>query len=115
MAGLNEQTLLEMYRRMKRIRLFEDTAIQCYPDGEIPGGLHASQGQEGEIVGACFEACSIASEICALVASDAFWDLKGPVQRVATMNTHIPFSPSLESQLHPTAEKIVNALRKNLA
>jgi pyruvate dehydrogenase E1 component alpha subunit len=45
--------LLEMYRRMRRIRLFEDCAQEVHRNGEIRGSLHTSQGQEGEIVGAC--------------------------------------------------------------
>jgi pyruvate dehydrogenase E1 component alpha subunit len=45
--------LLEMYRRMRRIRLFEDCAEEVHRNGEIRGSLHTSQGQEGEIVGAC--------------------------------------------------------------
>jgi pyruvate dehydrogenase E1 component alpha subunit len=45
--------LLEMYRRMRRIRLFEDCAEEVHRNGEIRGSLHTSHGQEGEIVGAC--------------------------------------------------------------
>jgi len=66
-------------------------------------------------VDACFEACGVASELCALVASEGFWDLQGPVQRVATMNTHIPFSPSMEGQLYPSPEKIIQAVRNTMA
>jgi TPP-dependent pyruvate/acetoin dehydrogenase alpha subunit len=44
--------LVEMYRRMLRIRLFEEAATRLAMDGEIPG-LHSSIGQEGAIVGAC--------------------------------------------------------------
>jgi len=51
--NLPRETLLEMYRRMRRIRLFEDTAEEIHRNGEVPGTCHTSQGQEGEIVGAC--------------------------------------------------------------
>lgn len=44
---------LEMYRRMLRIRLFEEAAITLKSRGEIVGSLHTATGQEGEIVGAC--------------------------------------------------------------
>jgi acetoin:2,6-dichlorophenolindophenol oxidoreductase subunit alpha len=44
---------LELYRRMVRIRTFEDEAEKLHLKGEIPGALHTSAGQEGEIVGAC--------------------------------------------------------------
>lgn len=51
--NLPRETLAEMYRRMRRIRLFEDTVEVMHRNGEIPGSCHTSQGQEGEIVGAC--------------------------------------------------------------
>lgn len=45
--------LAEMYRRMCRIRGFEDAAMDLNRSGEIYGALHTSHGQEGEMVGAC--------------------------------------------------------------
>jgi len=44
---------VEMYRRMLRIRHFEDAAQRMAKRGEIAGALHLATGQEGEIVGAC--------------------------------------------------------------
>jgi len=44
---------LEMYRRMVRIRLFEEAAVRCAQRGELPGILHTCVGQEGTVVGAC--------------------------------------------------------------
>src|SRR5258706_4855588 len=52
MEPTNEQ-LVEMYRRMVRIRRFEENVIDMVASGEIPGAAHTSIGQEGEIVGAC--------------------------------------------------------------
>lgn len=52
-ANLTQDDLLEMFRRMNRIRRFEDRAVELHANGEIPGALHTSHGQEGEIVGAC--------------------------------------------------------------
>lgn len=51
--NLQKSELLEMYRRMERIRRFEDAAVHLHKNGEIPGALHTSHGQEAEIVGAC--------------------------------------------------------------
>jgi pyruvate dehydrogenase E1 component beta subunit len=62
-------------------------------------------------VDSAFEACSAASEVCAMVAEQAFWDLRGPVRRVATANTHIPFAQTMEAQLYPTVEKVIGAVR----
>ena len=61
------------------------------------------------VVDCGFEACSAASEIAATVADRGFWDLRAPIRRVATQNTHIPFSPSLEAQLYPSRDKVVAA------
>jgi pyruvate dehydrogenase E1 component alpha subunit len=44
---------LELYRRMWRIRLFEQAAADRQTKGEIPGVLHSSIGQEATVVGAC--------------------------------------------------------------
>lgn len=46
--------LLEMYRRMYRIRVFETRAAKLYSDGFVPGFVHLATGQEASAVGACF-------------------------------------------------------------
>lgn len=46
--------LLEMDRRMRRIRRFEERASDLYKATEIPGFLHLSIGQEASAVGACW-------------------------------------------------------------
>ena len=46
--------LVELYRRMLRIRMFEDRAAVLYRDGRIPGFVHLSVGQEAVPVGTCF-------------------------------------------------------------
>lgn len=43
----------EAYRRMLRIRRFEEEGTRLYKAGKIPGAFHASIGQEAAIVGAC--------------------------------------------------------------
>lgn len=43
----------EAYRRMLRIRRFEEEGSRLYKGGRIPGAFHASIGQEAAIVGAC--------------------------------------------------------------
>lgn len=53
MQQLGKDLLTEMYRRMIRIREFEDAVVDLHKYGEIPGSLHTSQGQEAEITGAC--------------------------------------------------------------
>ncbi len=53
MAHFDGDLWRELYRRMVRIRTFEDEAGRLASKGEIPGALHTAAGQEGEIVGAC--------------------------------------------------------------
>jgi 2-oxoisovalerate dehydrogenase E1 component len=46
--------LLEMHRRMLLIRGFEERVASLYRDGEVPGFVHLSTGQEASAVGACW-------------------------------------------------------------
>ena len=45
--------LLEMQKRILRIRLFDERASKMVKRGEIPGTVHTSIGQEAQVVGAC--------------------------------------------------------------
>jgi 2-oxoisovalerate dehydrogenase E1 component len=46
--------LLELHRRMLLVRGFEQRVAALYRDGEIPGFVHLSIGQEAAAVGACW-------------------------------------------------------------
>jgi 2-oxoisovalerate dehydrogenase E1 component len=46
--------LLDMQRRMLVIRGFEERVAALYRDGEVPGFVHLSTGQEATAVGACW-------------------------------------------------------------
>ena len=50
----SDADLLEMHRRMLVIRGFEQRVAALYRDGEIPGFVHLSIGQEATAVGACW-------------------------------------------------------------
>ena len=50
---LANDILLEMQRRMLRIRYFDERASKMVKRGEIPGTVHTSIGQEAQVVGAC--------------------------------------------------------------
>lgn len=56
--------------------------------------------------------CSMATDIAALVAQEAFDALKAPIQMVTAPHTPVPFSPALEDLYLPNAEKIASAVRK---
>ncbi|SDQ83373.1 thiamine pyrophosphate-dependent dehydrogenase E1 component subunit alpha [Quadrisphaera sp. DSM 44207] len=49
---LSPETLVEMQRRMLRIRRFDERASKMVKRGAIPGTVHTSIGQEAQVVGA---------------------------------------------------------------
>jgi pyruvate dehydrogenase E1 component alpha subunit len=48
---ISDETLLDLHRRMVRIRIFEETAGKLMEDGKIPGALHLYVGQEAVAAG----------------------------------------------------------------
>ena len=66
------------------------------------------------IVDPAHKSCSVASEISAIVAQEGFWSLQSPIQRVASMDCHFPFSPALESEVFPNEDKITDAIYTTL-
>jgi pyruvate dehydrogenase E1 component alpha subunit len=53
-TALDEPSVqIEVLRRMLLAREFEDTVQDKFADGEVPGFVHLSQGQEGVAVGTC--------------------------------------------------------------
>jgi acetoin:2,6-dichlorophenolindophenol oxidoreductase subunit beta len=67
------------------------------------------------IVDCSFGRCSAASEISATVSDEGFWDLRAPIVRVTTENTHIPFSPTAEKGLYPSVEKVIVAVKRTMS
>ncbi|MDP6475107.1 MAG: thiamine pyrophosphate-dependent dehydrogenase E1 component subunit alpha [Alphaproteobacteria bacterium] len=53
MSKLTQQAALGMHRAMCRIRYFEEAAAVKYKEGELPGFIHLSIGQEACAVGVC--------------------------------------------------------------
>jgi pyruvate/2-oxoglutarate/acetoin dehydrogenase E1 component len=56
--------------------------------------------------------CSIASDICARVAEEAFDYLDAPPSRVTSPHTPVPYSRPLENTYVPNAPRVVKAVRK---
>jgi pyruvate/2-oxoglutarate/acetoin dehydrogenase E1 component len=54
----------------------------------------------------------MAGELAALIGAEAFEDLDGPIVRVTSPDTPIPFSPPLEEFFLPNAAKVADAARK---
>ena len=59
--------------------------------------------------------CSIASDISATVAQQAFKALKAPIEMVTSPHTPVPFSPDLEKFYIPSTEKIIASVQKTLS
>ena len=55
--------------------------------------------------------CSVASDLSALVAEEAFDYLDAPPRRVTAPHAPVPYSPALESLYMPTKDKIAAAAR----
>jgi pyruvate dehydrogenase E1 component beta subunit len=53
----------------------------------------------------------VSAELAAVLADEAFWHLDAPVKRLAAMDVPIPFSPVLEDQTVPTAERVVEVAK----
>ncbi len=58
--------------------------------------------------------CSMATDLLALAASEAFDHLDGPPQMVTAPHTPVPFSPALEDLYLPSPERIATAVRRTL-
>lgn len=54
MTTLSHEDLLEIQRRMLRIRKFDERASKMVKRGHIPGTVHTSIGQEAQVVGATY-------------------------------------------------------------
>jgi pyruvate/2-oxoglutarate/acetoin dehydrogenase E1 component len=54
------------------------------------------------------------SEIAATVCEQAFETLKRPIVRLAAPDVHVPFSPTLEAEMYPRKDRIVNAVKRLL-
>ncbi len=58
---------------------------------------------------------SVASEVSAVVAEEAFSHLKAPILRVTAPDAHVAFSPALDDAVWPSKERIVAAIRRCLS
>jgi pyruvate dehydrogenase E1 component beta subunit len=59
--------------------------------------------------------CSIAADVSAQVAQQAFGALRGPIEMVTPPHVPVPFSPALEDLYIPGAAQIAAAVKRTLA
>ncbi|HYY80870.1 MAG TPA: transketolase C-terminal domain-containing protein, partial [Actinomycetes bacterium] len=50
--------------------------------------------------------------LASLVAEEGFYDLDGPIRRVAGANVPLPFAANLEAAVTPSAERVAEAARQ---
>jgi pyruvate dehydrogenase E1 component beta subunit len=58
---------------------------------------------------------SIAAEVSARIAEEAFYDLDAPVERVGSVEVPIPYARHLELAAIPSVERVVAAARSTMA
>jgi pyruvate dehydrogenase E1 component beta subunit len=56
--------------------------------------------------------CSLATDIAALAADEAFYSLEAPIKCVTAPHTPVPFSPTLEGAYIPSEERVVATIRE---
>jgi pyruvate/2-oxoglutarate/acetoin dehydrogenase E1 component len=54
----------------------------------------------------------IGGELAAIIAEEAFEHLDAPVMRLASVDTPVPYAPSLEAAFMPSTEKVVAAVKR---
>jgi pyruvate dehydrogenase E1 component beta subunit len=63
------------------------------------------------VVDESYPRCSLASDIGASVAQEAFGSLRAPIQMVTAPHTPVPFTDSLEDLFIPDAARIAGAVK----
>jgi 2-oxoisovalerate dehydrogenase E1 component beta subunit len=53
----------------------------------------------------------VGGEIAAIISEKAFEHLDGPIVRVASLDTPVPYSPVLEEAFRPNAAKLSKAVK----
>src|ERR1700704_675220 len=60
------------------------------------------------IVDEAYASCGVSAEIAAIVASEALYELDAPILRICTLPAPHAFSPSLDTYLVPSVDRIVS-------
>ena len=66
------------------------------------------------IIDEAWKTGSLASEISAILAEDAFYDLDAPIERVCTIEEPTPYAKHLEDAALPQVDRIVAAARRSM-
>lgn len=125
---LPRERLHEIRHRILRIRLFAESESAIRVPLQLPESLHNSVVQvlldrrtilesvtkAGRllVVDPAPGTCSVASEVAATVANNAFQSLRVPVTHLTAPDVPVPFSPHLERLMDPTTATIVASSRQ---
>jgi pyruvate dehydrogenase E1 component beta subunit len=58
--------------------------------------------------------CGWGAEIASIVADECFWDLDGPIVRIATPHQPLPAADQLEDNTIPSVERVVREIREKI-
>ena len=58
--------------------------------------------------------CGWGAEIASIAADEGFWSLDAPIVRITTPHIPLPSAPSLEDLAMPSADRIVDTVRRRL-
>jgi pyruvate/2-oxoglutarate/acetoin dehydrogenase E1 component len=61
-----------------------------------------------------YPSCSVATDVIALVADQAFDYLDAPCKMITAPHTPVPFSPELEDVYIPNADTIVSTVKSQV-
>lgn len=59
-----------------------------------------------------YQRFGVTAEIAAMISQKAFYHLEAPVERIGAMDVPVPFSPVLEDQTIPSADRVVGVVRR---
>ncbi len=62
------------------------------------------------VVDSANEICCAGRDIAAVISSECFYELKGPVIVKASKDVHVPYSPVIEQYIYPTKEDVKNII-----
>jgi pyruvate/2-oxoglutarate/acetoin dehydrogenase E1 component len=66
------------------------------------------------ILDEAYASCGVSAEIAAIVASEALYDLDAPVHRICALPAPHAFSPSLDTYLIPSVDRVVSEVAATL-
>jgi len=77
-------------------------------------GNSVSRTHRAVVIDEAWKTGSLASEISAILAEEAFYELDAPIERVCTLEVPIPYAKHLEDAAIPQVDRIVEAAQRSV-